>query len=125
MIISNTTYTELKTAMGETNKKFDKNIIFKTCTSLNNKDSRWSVTLTVIDSNGKGSRRGFQRRRDGERRRLSAACWHVHGFFMDSLNKAAVIRSAGHVVRPGDNWNDWTAGSIFEPCMMSELCDCE
>ena len=126
MKIYNTTYDDIKKALDDVNKRFDYNIRFKHFPeTLNQSKTTFTLTLTVIDSKGPGSRRGFQRRKDGKRRRLSAACWHVHGYFMYYLNQHAKIVTLGSRVFPGSQWHDWNAGSQFDPVYMSDLCDCE
>lgn len=115
MIISNCTQEEIETALKKVSKKFGNNIIFKGFTP---EGKRFRVTLKVKDSKGLGARRGITGRR------MISACWHVHGHFFDALPKKAVIRSASFVVCPGDDWNDFNAGSTMAPVYMSELCGC-
>ena len=126
MKIYSTTTEDIRKALARVNKRFDDNICFKSGpTFFNRTGTSFNVTLTVLDSGGPGSRRGFQRRKDGKRRRLSAACWHVHGYFMYYLNRHAEIVSLGHRITPASQWRDWNAGSVFDPILMSELCDCD
>lgn len=125
MKIYNTTFEDIRKALARVNKRFDDNICFKSGpTFLNQTGTSFNVTLTVLDSRGPGARRGFQRRKDGKRRRLSAACWHVHGYFMYYLNRKAAIVSLGHRSGPSGPWRDWQVGSQFDPVYMSGLCDC-
>jgi len=98
----------------------------------------------VLDSRGKGARRGFPEFRGfneapdwSKRRHLSSACWHVHGVFFDALlaiSKDAIIITAGSLANPlpsnkitkdGGNWQDWEIGARLNPYRMSEACDCE
>jgi hypothetical protein len=95
--------------------------------SLNQKGTRHAFTLTVQDSRGEGSR--ISASAFSPERRVAAACWHAHGHFYDALLELApnaIVRTAGSVISAdGGNWQDWQAGSMAYPRMMSELCDCE
>jgi hypothetical protein len=71
--------------------------------------------------------------KDGSRKKISAACWHVHGNFFDLALKIApkaIINSAGKTIHIDDkgkminNWEDWDIGSMVFPCMYSQACDC-
>lgn len=144
MKISNVTESDLMFALVKTNKKFDDNVAFKTMESMNKERTRWNVTLRVMDSRGKGARRGFPvfkgfNEAPGweKRRHLPSACWHVHGVFFDcllSINENAVIVTSGSLANPlpsnkitkdGGNWQDWNIGARLNPYWMSEACDCE
>jgi len=90
-----------------------------------------SFRLGVNDCRAAGARRGFCRRNDGERRRLSAACWHAHGHFFEALYEqapqAVVKTSITRIFGPSQsegNWIDRQCGSMFDPAMFSELCEC-
>ena len=108
----------VKSALEQANKFFDGNICFKRFDYIGGSGLRMNVTLTVHDSRKPGSRRGFQ----GQR--VSAACWHAYGRFIDALPKGTEIRSLGKTSFAGDRWHDWNCGSIVEPRYMSEMCDC-
>ena len=60
--------------------------------------------------------------------RHKALCWHGHGDFFDMLiavNENAVIKSAGRTIdKNGGNWQDWNVGSILNPVLFSQLCEC-
>jgi len=59
MKISNVTAKDLSVALEEVNKKFDNNVIWNNYEQLNKKGTRFNVTLKVLDSRGKGARRGY------------------------------------------------------------------
>lgn len=125
MIIANTSKAAIVKALAKVNEEFDGNICFRKFECLNNAGDRFSVRLTVKDSSGPGTKFSpTQTRKDGSPRRIAAACWHVHGEFMDALNADAVITTLGMKIRPGDRWNDWKVGSMFRPARASECCDC-
>jgi hypothetical protein len=75
--------------------------------------------LRVHSSRGPGSRKAA----DG--RRISAACWHAFGHYLDALGDAHVIIPGyrGPACRHG--WVDRNIGSQARPFMYSEACDCE
>lgn len=94
---------------------------------------QYQFTLRVKDSHKPGARigqctytssRGLQ-----YRKHLVNACWHVHGDFFDALfsvNPQAVISASGRSVSVDDgNWVDRNIGSMMEPLMYSQACDCE
>lgn len=127
MIAKNCTNADLQDALKAINTRYADNIRFKT---LAPKGKGHTFTLTVIDSHKPGSRIG----QSGKR--ISAACWHVHGHFFDALFEiapTAKIHSSGSLANPlaarwitkdAGNWQDWNYGSSFRPAMMSELCEC-
>ena len=119
MKAKNTSINELQKALETINKKYDGNITFK---RLDN-GKTITFTLTVKSSREKGARRGHQ----GQR--VSAACWHAHGDFFDSLfsiNPDAVIVSMGTrtITKQDGNWQDRNIGSQMQPLYYSEACDC-
>ena len=130
MIARNTTLGHLQVALDAVNSKYGGNIKFKT---LVTKGRRISFTLTVDrTSEGRGA---FSKTLpwvslspDGKRR-IAAACWHVHGDFFDALFKVcpeAVIESLGkRITKDGGNWQDWNKGSIMYPKQASECCLCK
>jgi hypothetical protein len=106
------------------NSKFDDNIKFK---RLETKGRNILFTLTVKDSRGSGSRKSASAFHSD--RRVSAACWHVHGYFFDELfkvNPAAIVVSQGNkqITKDSGNWKDWQIGSRMYPIMYSDACDC-
>lgn len=124
MEIRNCSRAEIETALQTVNAEFDGNVGFKKFEELNRKRTEaYRVTLTVRDSHGTGARTSA----DGSRA-IAAACWHVHGTFIDALPEQAEIitstRSERTIKRPGDRWEDWNIGSVYNPCMYSEACRC-
>jgi hypothetical protein len=78
-------------------------------------------TIRVKDSKGKFAKRGFSGRR------TCSACWHGHGYFMDTLIElgADIVKTRGGQKHVGGQWNDFNCGSIMNPMYASEMCDCE
>jgi len=137
MIFRKCTINDLEAALAKVNKKYDNNIIF------NRLDAK-GFTLRVKDCKKAGHRRGFPEFTGfnsppnwNKRRRLSSACWHVHGDFFDALFKIepeAEITTSGSLANPlpinkitkdKGNWQDWDIGAKLNPYMMSEACDCD
>lgn len=128
MIIS-TTRNAIESAMAETRAIFGGNIEFRSIESTRTvpvRDSdrnRFRATITVRDSAGSGASWN-----PGANRRISAACWHVHGLFFAILIRIdpnATIRTfAGTIDRDGGNWRDFDRGSIMKPSRASEWCHC-
>lgn len=120
MIIRHVTAEELYQALHEVNKVFDGNICFRKLDQIGHKAYR--VALYTHDSHGPGARISFTGRH------MRYACWHVHGLFFEHLfliNNNVMIRSNGMKIdSPDDNWQDWNAGNLLNPRMMSELCEC-
>jgi len=110
---------DLTLALGRLNRKFKRNIKFK---RLDPGSKRF--TLGVFDSRGKGAKlspRG---------RRTVSACWHAHGQFFDELfnvNPGAEIIALGKKITIYEgNWqHDNNIGSIVNPVLHSEACNCE
>jgi len=138
---------EIKKAIDVVNKQFEDNIYLKEYEYLNKSRSGTGFTvkfkLGVKDSSKAGSRRSIMMvNKDGSRRKLAIACYHVHGVFFDALldiNKNAEVRLSGNRkiyvektkvkadIKYGDiigNWEDWEVGSYMQPSMMSEACEC-
>jgi hypothetical protein len=130
MIAKNCTDVDLYKALRAVNTRFQGNIKFKT---FEEKGKRYSFTLTVIDSKAPGHRRKTWGPKPG---RIAAACWHVHGYFFEELFKIqplAGVLSSGSLANPtakrwitidGGNWQDRNMGSMINPVMWSQACDC-
>lgn len=122
MVIRGASKAQIETALETANKTFDNNLRFKTFGEIGNDRQgkpKFTVTLTVVNSRKPGSRISHMGRR------ISAACWHAHGVFMDSLPDSATIDTGQQRgINPGDAWVDWNAGSQAYPASMSSLCDC-
>jgi hypothetical protein len=126
MIFKNVSEQDLNDALKTINKKYDGNVIWN---RFDRQGNQFAVTLRVESSKKPGHSLGhMQSSKTGEYRRLTSACWHVHGDFFDallSINPKAVIKSAGKTIDvDGGNWQDWSAGSIMYPRRASEKCDC-
>ena len=112
----------LHTALAHANEYFHGNLRFKGIDKQKTrKDGRevFKVTLTVNDSKEIGSRRS-----PFDYKRISAACWHAHGVFFDSLPAGSEIRSCNNTMQSGDKWTDYNIGSQMRPCMASHACNC-
>lgn len=131
---------EINKAIDVVNKQFEDNIYIKEYEYLNKSKSGIGFTvkfkLGVKDSSKAGSRRSIMMvNKDGSRRKLAIACYHVHGVFFDALmdiNKKAEVRLSGnrkiYIDQDGDligNWEDWQVGSYMYPVMISEACECD
>ena len=124
MIAKNCTLLDLDRTLSQVNSKFDDNIKFK---RLEMKGKNILFTLTVKDSRAPGSRTSASAFHSN--RRVSAACWHVHGYFFEELfkvNPDAIVISGGKksITKDSGNWKDWQIGSQIYPIMYSEACDC-
>jgi predicted ester cyclase len=126
MIIKNVTKSQLYATLNLINEKYDNNVDFNRFEQLS--ETRFRVTLRVKDSKKAGHRLGFSVTSKGNHRRLTSACWHVHGDFFEQLlyiNSNAVIRTASGIIdKNGGNWIDRNIGSLMNPLMYSEACEC-
>lgn len=125
MLLRDVTREDIEVALEAVNELYDGNIKFKRfdyAGRTRKGGDKYNVTLTVKDSSKAGSRRS----REG--RRIAAACWHVHGEFMDALPEGAEIVTStanGRMVKsPGDYWEDYNIGSIMYPMYASDACEC-
>ena len=125
-MITNATISELNLALENVNKKYANNIIFNRYPDK--VGNRNSFTLRVTDSSAPGHRLGYRVNKNGKRRRLSSACWHVHGDFFDALfeiRKDIYIFSRNSKITIDEgNWKDVNVGSPVFPIQFSELCEC-
>jgi hypothetical protein len=140
MIAKNCTQEDLQAALVAVNSdhRYAGNIRFKT---METKGRRISFTLTVVSSTiGTGKAKvtapGVSMSPDGKRR-IAAACWHVHGDFFDALFNlcpGAEVYSSGSLANPktgkwinkdGGNWQDWNKGSMMNPVPASKCCNCK
>ena len=123
---TNATFYQLETALNDINAKFDGNIIFN---RLEQKTAKTNIfTLKVKDSKKAGHRLGYQRNKDGNRRKLINACWHVHGEFFDALfdidENIFIWSGKSKITKDFGNWQDRNIGSIMYPLYFSEACEC-
>jgi len=123
MIIRNTNQKELEQALKMLNQMFSNNIRFNYFRSINKKQTAFGFTLRANNSKETGARKS------ANGRRLTACCWHVHGFFFDllfNLNKNIKIYSQGNLITNDNNWEfDKNIGNIFNPVYLSETCSCD
>lgn len=137
MVVKNVSMEDMNKALEETNKLYDNNVIFK---SIEWKGKNIKFTLTVKTSKGKGSKlsisglMGF----GNPKKRVCAACWHVHGHFFDSLlthnskgiidismsNKKIYAIADFDSVSIHGNWEDYNVGNPYHPVYASETCEC-
>ena len=134
MIVRGATREELGKALELVNVKYQGNVSWNRRPEKVGKGFR--LTLRVKDSKGPGHRLGytsgslyFAKTHDEEvkfsrRRRLVSACWHIHGDFFEALPPDAKIITGRGVVRPGQ-WPDYDIGSMLNPQMISEACECK
>lgn len=123
-MITNATREQLDRALTEINwRYFNSNIRLK---NWKYQGKRLQFTLTVHDSHGLGSRHSHTGRR------IAAACWHAHGYLFEQLfkiNPDAWVQVSLHgnqrITIDGGNWQDRNIGSVAQPMLYSEACDCE
>jgi hypothetical protein len=150
MEVRNVHKEDILAALDEVNKRFSDNIRIKDMRMLR-KHTRigagevWAVTLTVqrtsikIVDNEKPRRVHIEtlpgvkigRGPFSEGRRLAAACWHAHGYFIDALPRDCIILSGTRTFdgkpnmrRPGESWKDFPVGSTYYPVNASQCCNC-
>jgi hypothetical protein len=133
MYIKNATMGEVERALRQINGKGDVDDGKFSGNVCWNREPEWkgkqiALTLRVKESNGPGHRLGFCRTSRGNRKRLTSACWHVHGYFFEALleiNPNIVIKSLNKTIDiNGGNWQNWNIGSIMDPLYHSEACEC-
>ena len=126
MKIKNCTQDNLLKALDIVNKKYNDNIKFKYIEQLS--DKLFKLRLSICDSHSTGTKIGYRGRR------VTAACWHVHGNFFDALlkeNPQITITVGGLPtikVKDGkviNNWIDYGGGCGLYPSYASEECNCE
>jgi hypothetical protein len=122
---------EMHMALIMVNKRYNGNIAFNRFDVHRNSIE---ATLRVINSNKKnGTTEGrklnqqFVITNKGIRANGSA-CWHVHGYFFEALLEiqpnAIITTQYSRIDINGGNWVDVQKGSIMNPVMYSELCEC-
>lgn len=136
MIIKNVSELDLKRAIAIVNEKYEDNIeIF-----IESRGKNLKVNLRVKNANKKnGSIAGrklnqsqFMGYTKGAKANGSA-CWHVHGDFFDTLldiNPKAIIETSLSAIYKNEygltvgNWEDKNIGSLMNPVLYSECCEC-
>jgi hypothetical protein len=120
MIAKNVDRYEMERALEKVNARFSGNVYWN---RFEHKKNGIQFTLRVKDSKGPGHAIGYH-----HARRLTFACWHVHGYFFEALfevNPNVVVYSRGKkITKDGGNWEDWNAGSEIYPLYMSNKCEC-
>jgi len=115
---TNANLNQLNQALSQVNEQYDNNIVFKSLDQISK--GRTKFTLTVVSSKGPGARLGFQTKVSGDRRRVRAACWHVHGNFFEALfniDSTIFVRLVGRKIDiNGGNWQDRNIGSYACEC---------
>ncbi len=126
MLVRNATIDGLELTLKEVNKKYDSNVIFNRYPEQYGNQIRF--TLRVKDSKKAGHKLGSRLTSKGNHRRLTSACWHVHGDFFGALFDIcpdATINARGFkITQDCGNWEDRNIGSIMQPMYFSEACDC-
>jgi len=114
MFVSNVSMQDMRTALGNLERKYGGNILFA---KIEQKSKvRIQFTLKVDCASGHGSARSRSGRKTG------SACWHAHGHFFDALMKVnthAIVttRDTQKISIYGGNWQDNNN--------MKSLCECE
>ena len=120
MIARKCTIEDLFVTLDFVNRKYHENIRWNRAPEKCG--ARYRFTLRVNSRTGPGAKRGFSGRR------TTAACWHVHGHFFDTLFRicpSAIIRAGNQkITKETGNWQDRNIGSDFHPLMYSESCEC-
>ena len=138
MIITGVSYQDLEWALVQVNKKYEHNIQWnQPPKALSRSGTRWRLTLRCVSSKGPGHSVGrFKQYLTGKpARRFASACWHVHGHFFDALlppyppelhavRTSTTIWARGHIIHPGDDWEDYNVGSQMLRVYASESCEC-
>lgn len=133
MVIVNASSQEIEQALNTVNAKYAGNVAFNRYPEFlgytRAGGEKYRLTLRVISSREPGHRRGFSYPWSEKGKRLTAACWHVHGDFFDalmSINPKVEIKTAQNTITvAGGNWQDRNIGSQVYPLFYSEACDCE
>jgi hypothetical protein len=135
MIVSNITCTDLVSALVEVNTKYANNIKFKSGSQFlgNTRDgkNKFRLTRSVVATRAKklpGQKRGaiLPGVVVHNSKLVAAACWHVHGDFMDALLSQASIHIGREKLphHPGDAWQDYNVESQAIPLYASEAYNC-
>jgi len=121
MIIKNVSKNVLFEALENVNLKYNNNVIWQRVPEAIGR--RFRFTLRVKNSRESGAKLGFSGRR------TINACWHVHGNLFDEIFKLepkAIIKSGGNdITIEYGNWIDRNIGSIMQPMMYSNSCNCD
>ena len=138
MIARNCSKEDLQLALASVNTRFADNVTFK---RLDPNGRGWTFTLTIKATRGKGSvpLTGVRKSTSifHSDRLVSAACWHVHGYFFDALftiapdarifssfYRRSTSQSFHEWIMRDTPWKDGQIGSNAYPIMFSEACTC-
>lgn len=133
MIARNATIENLQQALTAVNSKYAGNVTFNRIEQKTRNAVQF--TLRVVSSHGKGARLSQSVNRNGNRKHMTAACWHVHGHFFEELLAVAprAVITTGYdpttgrklrITADGGNWQDRNIGSQAYPLMYSDACEC-
>ena len=121
MLVRNTTMGELRKALNLLNKKYKRNIIFIEMENANKKKTAFRFRLWCKDSHKPGGRL------TQSGRHIPAVCWHAHGDFWDilfAINPQTKVWVHKWVTKDKGNWEDRNIGSMINPLMYSDACEC-
>jgi hypothetical protein len=132
MKVKNVTANDMEKALSIVNAKYENNIEWNRFDTVG---KQIHFTLRCKSSSGPGHRLSQSVTSKGNRRKLTSACWHVHGDFFDALigevNNEAIVTTGNNkkIFYQQDmvvgNWEDWNIGSMYYPLYYSDACDCE
>jgi hypothetical protein len=111
---------DLEKVLSEIQNLYDNNLKIV----ISKEGKKWTnFRLFVKDSKGKGARIGYSGRR------LTNACWHAHGHFIDKLFElypdAVIYSLKNKYTKANWQWQDKNIGSLYQPLYFSEACNCE
>lgn len=127
MLVRNTNMREIKRALSILNKKYKGNITLIEMKNANKKKTAFRFRLWCKDSHKPGARLSQSRSSLGNRKHFPAVCWHGHGDFWDilfALNPNAKVWAHKWITKDKGNWEDRNIGSMFDPLLYSEACEC-
>lgn len=121
MIVYKTCLNDLNEALLECNRRFANNIVFRTCEKKTKNVGTYNVRLDVRSSSATGAK---QNAITG--RHIHAACWHVHGVFIEVLLKRGCRISSMHnkIITNVDNWKNEKLLSHGVVVLASDMCEC-
>ena len=123
---------ELRAALSSVSCLYEGNLIFN---RLEQRRNHVIFTLRVLRSGAPGHRLGFSRTSKGNRRRLTAACWHAHRDLLALVFErfpCVKLVSAVATYRGRDDFESnhgFTGynniGSVMEPLYHHNACECD
>ena len=121
MIVYKTCLNDLNEALLECNRRFANNITFRTCIKKTKNAGTYNVRLDVRSSSANGAKQNVI-----TGRHIHAACWHVHGVFIEELLKRGCIISSMHnkLTTNADNWKNEELRIHGQIIMASDMCAC-